>query len=79
MFYMRNIVLHYSYVVCFQLKLMEQKPTVPVLMVTALLMQPVPPRCVTVTPDTHTTAVDYVQVQSNTISDLKKYFCMCYS
>ena len=55
---------------------MEQKPTVPVLMVTVQLMQPVLPPCATVTPDIHMTAVDYVQVLSNT-TEFKNYVSCC--
>ena len=41
----------YSLVALFQLKLMERKPTVAVMMITALLMQSVLERCATVMAD----------------------------
>ena len=55
------IILSYS-LFLFQLKPMAQKPTVPILMVTAQLMQPVLLTCATVTPDGLSMVPVYVQV-----------------
>ena len=52
---------------------MDQQHPVPVLMLTAQQMRPVLPRRAAVTPDTHK-LLDYVQVQSITTDNLKKYF-----